>query len=189
MPLAIFGYGSLLDEKVLAERAPGAKHFCRAYLLDYRLVFDKPGITHRYLDIEGASGWRVPGFIIYVTDAQFVDLARREVGYHVVDVMSAIVPEKELLPGTRVVAFIHLGLPYVRMSYLNRCLRGVPEILQQSWLRSIDFRDAVIELDEEPICGQDTLRECDLRSASSEEVQERFNAISCADLEALRRQA
>ena len=189
MPLAIFAYGSLMDGENLQSRAPGAKHHCGADLRDHRLVFDKPGITHRYLNVKPARGWRVPGFLVYVTDAQFADLARREVGYHTVDVTERVIPYQELLPDTRVVVFMHLGLPYVRMSYLNRCLRGVPLGLQEAWLASIDFDLAIIELDEEPCCGRDALTQFGLSFLTSAEVEERFNLHSCADLEALRRQA
>lgn len=189
MPLAIFGYGSLMDKANLQSRAPGTKHHCTADLRDHRLVFDKPGITHRYLNIQQALGWQVPGVILYVTDAQFVDLARREVGYHVVDVTKKIIPHRELLTGTRVVAFMHLGLPYVRMSYLNRCLNGVPSGLHEAWLASIDFDRAVIEIDEEPICGYGVLNRRHLDFLTSADVEMMFSARACFDLEALRRQA
>jgi hypothetical protein len=189
MPLAVFGYGSLWDEETLKKRAQGAKHHCIAHLFDYRPVFDKPGITHRYLNLSEERHSVAVGVIIYVTDAQFYDLAKMEQGYHVVDVTSKVRPFGKLHEGTRVVAFIHFGLPFVRMSYINKALSGVPEGHREHWLLNVDICKAVIELDEEPLCGREMLRECRLEYLDTHEVQKFWDERTCADLEALRRNA
>lgn len=187
MPLAVFGYGSLRDEESMRLRTPGAEHFCRATLLGYRLLFNKPGITHRYLNIEKLHYSEVQGVIVYVTDAQFLDLARRETGYHTIDVTSNTMPDKWFLPETRVVAFSHFGLPFVRMSYVNKVLKGIPYEECAFWLADIDFQGATIELDEEPLCGRDKLERCKIKYLTTEEIQEWWDERTCADLEVLRR--
>lgn len=135
LPCMIFGYGSLMSEKSLQETVgQDVKHLGKGFLTAWRRIFNKNGLTHKYVNIhETNMGIDVVHGVIFKIDveAQFLLLARNEPGYDLVDVSDSYVPlsgphsAQEL----RIYAFVHdpASTNQIRQSFLDKCTDGMSE--------------------------------------------------------------
>ena len=102
----IFGYGSLLNEASLQRILPQKTFSDWAMLQNWRRVFDKPGKTHAYPNLNRRRGQSVWGRLIEVTPLELVTLSRHEPSdYDLLDVTDAV-REFKLPEDSQILAFV-----------------------------------------------------------------------------------
>lgn len=131
----VFGYGSLMNPKSLQMTIPGGRVERFSVLKGYRRKFNFLAGEYLYLNIVPEKKSSIIGAIIPVSEKELEMLKEREQGYTCVDVTKNI----EGATGGIVCVFIApdinpLGKKILR-SYIETCLRGVPEKNRAVWLQ------------------------------------------------------
>lgn len=155
----VFGYGSLMNRKNVAERAPGARRVGWAKLVGYEAVFAKPGNTHVYLTIRRKRGKEIFGAVVDVDPPGLTMLSRSEPGYALVDVTDHVFEingEKYSMDEPRVYAFIapvatkiRGDLAYIRRSYITKCIADLPPEIRVCWLSDLVVIPKGVMVDED----------------------------------------
>ena len=131
----VFGYGSLTNPKSLQKTLPGKKPEGWAYLNGFQPKFNTPAPGYLFLNIIPKIDRVIKGMLIPVSEEEFMNLKKREVGYEAVDVTKNIKPAS----GGRVFTFIAPDETYPQMkilkSYINVCLEPLPPEEHEKWLQ------------------------------------------------------
>lgn len=146
----IFGYGSLMNQRSLEKTLPGKKIADRVDLIGYQRKFNFPAESYLFLNIVPRAKYIMRGVLISVTDEELKTLKNRETGYECTEVTERIV---ETVEG-RVFAFTAPdgNFPNLKIlrSYLNTCLKGVPEKEQAKWIEETIIENPIEEDSNDP---------------------------------------
>ena len=139
--IRIFGYGSLLNKDNVRERLSGRSFDIQTgRLTGYQRTFSKRGRGHVYLTLRRMMGdVEVGGVLIDVDPIGFAVLTRYEPGYDLVDVTNLMLDYPEGSPHVycyigESLAVIPPEIAKIRGSYLQKCLRGVPQEKHFQWM-------------------------------------------------------
>lgn len=141
----IFGYGSLMNPKSLARTLPGPRRTLPRTLRDFQRIANVPVSGYAYLNVAEAPGRAVAGICIAISQKEWAALMEREPGYDAVDVSALLDAPVE----GRAFAFMarqgtRSDLPVPR-SYLETCLRGVPEERRMQWMEETVIPNGIVE--------------------------------------------
>jgi hypothetical protein len=141
--IRLFGFGSLMNEKALQERAPQACRVRWAKLKGYEAIFTKIGSHHVYLTIAKKDGRNVFGALIDVDPAGLEILKAHEPGYSLIGLTPSVCetdgsPYREALPVYSFVApvprYIPEQLRTIRRSYIDKSMAELPPEIRERWL-------------------------------------------------------
>jgi hypothetical protein len=140
----VFGYGSILNPASMEKDIP-AKLFKKWITINgYERIANVPVDGALALNLRPHPTKTVEGVLVEVDDEAMTALTKREKGYTAIDITSCC---GEIIDGT-VYSFIapqgEFPDMHILKSYLDECLAGIPESLQENWLRETVLQNPVV---------------------------------------------
>lgn len=136
MPIQIFGYGSLLNKQSRHRTFVELEIVEDVVLQGYQRILNAAHSSYDYvaMNLGEHPTKSVKGHVFLVSDAEFLALEKREVGYDLVNISNQISVQ---LPEPVYAFVMHkpdISGKTICHRYLDTCLGGVCESERESWL-------------------------------------------------------
>lgn len=140
-----------MNKTSLSKTLPGERDTKPASLFGYQRKVNAPVNGYLYMNLIRKEGMCVNGILVPVTSEELKLMGPREPGYEVVNVSKQI----NVPVGAEVFTFIAPDIAYpdlqIPKSYLETCMRDLPESMRKDWLDETIIENEILDDLENPV--------------------------------------